>query len=68
MKYNLCSNNERDFEYMKNWFIRKALMLRNETAVVLQTSTQGVGKTTFSELINHMFGESSTPINMSRYR
>ena len=67
MKNNLCTNNERDFEYMKNWFIRKALMIRNETAVVLQTSTQGVGKTTFSELINHMFGENSNLVEISHH-
>ena len=67
MKNNLCTNNERDFEYMKNWFIRKALMIRNATAVVLQTSTQGVGKTTFSELINHMFGENSNLVEISHH-
>ena len=67
MKNNLCTNNERDFEYMKNWFIRKALMIRNETAVVLQTSTQGIGKTTFSELINHMFGENSKLVEISHH-
>ena len=67
MKNNLCTNNERDFEYMKNWFIRKALMIRNETAVVLQTSTQGVGKTTFSELLNHMFGENSKLVEIDHH-
>ena len=67
MKHNLCSDNERDFEYMKNWFIRKALMIRNETAIVLQTSTQGVGKTTFSLILHNMFCENSHIVEITHH-
>lgn len=67
MKYNLCSNNERDFEYMKNWFIRKALMIRNETAVVLQSTCQGIGKTTFSNILYKLFSENDSLVEISHH-
>lgn len=67
MKYNLCSNNERDFEYMKNWFIRKALMKRNETAVVLQSTYQGIGKTTFSTILYYLFNENDSLVEISHH-
>ena len=67
MKNNLCSNNEEVFEYMKNWFINKALMKRNKTAVVLQTYAQGVGKTTFSNLLYNLFNKNGNLVQISHH-
>lgn len=63
-KHHLCSDNEKDFEYMKNWFINKALMKRNETSVVLQSTAQGTGKTTFSKLLFFLFDENSSLVEI----
>ena len=54
LRYSLCDNNEQDFEYLKNWVINKALFKRNRTIVVLQSTAQGVGKSTVAQLIKAM--------------
>ena len=56
IKYSLCSDNEKIFEYFKNWIINKILFIRNKTNIVLQSLAQGIGKTTIISLFEKMFG------------
>ena len=56
IKHSLCSDNEKNFEYFKNWIINKILFIRNKTNIVLQSLAQGIGKTTIISLFEKMFG------------
>lgn len=54
LKYSLCDGNEIEYEYLKNWVINKVLFKRNRTVLVLQSSGQGIGKSTVSQMIKAM--------------
>ena len=54
-RYSLCNDNEKDFEYLKNWVMNKTLLRRNQTILVLQSPAQGVGKSTVAQLFKGMF-------------
>ena len=56
IKHSLCSDNEKNFEYFKNWIINKILFIRNKTNIVLQSLAQGIGKSTIISLFEKMFG------------
>ena len=65
IKYSLCSNDETDYEYMKNWTINKSLLIRNETVIVLQSPAQGIGKTTFAQFLKEYYGKNSNLVEVS---
>lgn len=67
IKYCLCSNNETDYEYIKNWLINKALLIRNATAIILQSPAQGIGKSTFANFLKSYFGDNSDLIEISSH-
>ena len=56
VKIGLCSNNEEEYEYLKNWIINKILLKRNETIIVLQSKCQGCGKSTVTLLFQEILG------------
>ena len=56
IKISLCSNKQEDYEYLKNWIINKILLKRNETIVVLQSKSQGCGKSTLTLLFQEILG------------
>lgn len=56
VKISLCSNKQEDYEYLKNWIINKILLKRNETIVVLQSKSQGCGKSTLTLLFQEILG------------
>lgn len=65
IKYSFCNNDEIDYEYMRNWTINKALLIRNETVIVLQSPAQGIGKSTFSQFLKEYFGKNSNLVSVS---
>lgn len=65
IRYSLCSENEKDFEYMKNWTINKALLKRNQTTIILQSTAQGIGKTAFSKVLQGLFDNSNKLVEVS---
>ena len=56
VKIGLCSNRQEEYEYLKNWIINKILLKRNETIVVLQSVSQGCGKSTVTLLFQEILG------------
>ena len=56
IKISLCSNKQEDYEYLKNWIINKILLKRNETIIVLQSKSQGCGKSTLTLLFQEILG------------
>ena len=56
VRISLCSNKQEDYEYLKNWIINKILLKRNETIVVLQSKSQGCGKSTLTLLFQEILG------------
>ena len=54
LKYSLCDGKEKDYNYLKNWVINKALFKRNRTVLVLQSPGQGIGKSTVAQMIKAM--------------
>lgn len=56
VRIGLCSNKQEEYEYLKNWIINKILLKRNETIVVLQSTSQGCGKSTVTLLFQEILG------------
>ena len=56
VRIGLCSNRQEEYEYLKNWIINKILLKRNETIVVLQSVSQGCGKSTVTLLFQEILG------------
>ena len=56
VRIGLCSNRQEEYEYLKNWIINKILLKRNETIVVLQSTSQGCGKSTVTLLFQEILG------------
>ena len=56
VRIGLCNNKQEEYEYLKNWIINKILLKRNGTIVVLQSTSQGCGKSTVTLLFQEILG------------